>query len=230
MDVERSYMKTVTSRLHFSLLWPSDKLLTKFLFNSFKAILNVVLIDSFVIFTTVKPLRVLSSSWIVIWIISLASDIQPFFRRRNTRTLCQICWKLTVKTPRRHWSCSHAFIVNFEQILYIVLVFLLLVEFIQGNADWVVFLCKIDSFKVTCFQKIFFTEAPSLLLLKNLLIIIFKTWKPQSKCLLHVNLHFVTHKSHFLALGAELYQFSVPPNLNCKWKTCKFCLIWGLYR
>ena len=195
-------MKTVTSRLHFPLLWPSDELLTNFLFNSFKAILNVVLIDSFVIFTTVKPLRVLSSSWILIWIISLPSDIQPFFRSRNTRTLCQICWKLTVKTPRRHWSCCHAFIVNYEQILYIVL---------QVNAGWVVFLCKLDSFKVTCFQKIFFTEAPSLLLLKNLLIIIFKTWKPQSKCLLHVNLHFQTHKSHFLTLGAELYQFSVPP-------------------
>lgn len=105
MDVERSYMKTVTSRLHFSLLWPSDKLLTDFLFNSFKAILNVVLIDSFVIFTTVKLLRVLSSSWIVIWIISLPSDIQPFFRSRNIRTLCKICWKLTVKTPRRQRSC-----------------------------------------------------------------------------------------------------------------------------
>ena len=151
----------------------------------------------------------------------LAFWYSTFFRSRNTRTLYQICWKLTVKTTRRHWSCSHVFIVNFEQILYIIL---------QVNAGWVVFLCKLDSFKVTCFQKMFFAEAPSLLLLKNLLIIIFKTWKPQSNCLLHVNLHFLTHKSHFLTLGAELYQFSVPPNLNCKWKTCKFCLIWGLYR
>ena len=43
---------------------------------------------------------------------------------RNTRTRCGICSKLTIKTPeRRHWRI---FIVNFEHISHLVLVFLLL--------------------------------------------------------------------------------------------------------
>ena len=46
---------------------------------------------------------------------------------RNTRTRCEICSKLTIKTPeRRHWRRSGVFIVNFEHILHFVLVFLLL--------------------------------------------------------------------------------------------------------
>ena len=44
---------------------------------------------------------------------------------RNTRTKCEICSKLTIKTPeRRHWRRSGAFIVNFEHISHFVLVFL----------------------------------------------------------------------------------------------------------
>ena len=47
---------------------------------------------------------------------------------RNTRTRCEICSKLTVKTPERRqwrqWRRSGAFIVNFEHISYVVLVFL----------------------------------------------------------------------------------------------------------
>ena len=36
---------------------------------------------------------------------------------RNTRTRCEICLKLTVKTPeRRQWRHSGVFIVNFEQV------------------------------------------------------------------------------------------------------------------
>ena len=36
---------------------------------------------------------------------------------RNTRTRCEICPKLTIKTPeRRHWRCSGVFIVDFEHI------------------------------------------------------------------------------------------------------------------
>ena len=39
----------------------------------------------------------------------------------------EICWKLTIKTTERHhWHRSGVFIVNFEYILHIVLVFLLL--------------------------------------------------------------------------------------------------------
>ena len=46
---------------------------------------------------------------------------------RNTRTRSEICPKLTIKVPeRRQWRCSGAFIVNFEHISHLVLVFLLL--------------------------------------------------------------------------------------------------------
>ena len=50
---------------------------------------------------------------------------------KDTRTtplaLCEICSKLTIKTPeRRHWRCSGVFIVNFEHISHLALVFLLL--------------------------------------------------------------------------------------------------------
>ena len=45
----------------------------------------------------------------------------------NTRTRCEIYSKITIKTPeRRHWRRSGVFIVNFEHISYLVLVFLLL--------------------------------------------------------------------------------------------------------
>ena len=46
---------------------------------------------------------------------------------RNTRTRCEICSKLTIKTPeRRQWRRSGVFNVNFEHISDIVLVFLFL--------------------------------------------------------------------------------------------------------
>ena len=45
---------------------------------------------------------------------------------RNTRARCEICSKLTIKTPERRYWCSGVFIVNFEHILHVVLVFLLL--------------------------------------------------------------------------------------------------------
>ena len=45
----------------------------------------------------------------------------------NTRTRCEICSKLTIKTSgRRQWDGSGAFIFNFEHISHLVLVFLLL--------------------------------------------------------------------------------------------------------
>ena len=45
----------------------------------------------------------------------------------NTRTRCEICSKLTIKIPeRRQWRRSGVFIVNFEHILHLILVFLLL--------------------------------------------------------------------------------------------------------
>ena len=49
------------------------------------------------------------------------------FNNRSTRTRCEICSKLTIKTPkRRHWRRSGVFIVNFEHISHHILVFLLL--------------------------------------------------------------------------------------------------------
>ena len=46
---------------------------------------------------------------------------------RNTRTRCENCSKLTRKTTERRYSHhSGVFIVNFEQILHLVLVFALL--------------------------------------------------------------------------------------------------------
>ena len=44
---------------------------------------------------------------------------------RNTKTRCEICSKLTTKTQEQRLVCG-VFIVNFEHILHLVLVFLLL--------------------------------------------------------------------------------------------------------
>ena len=47
-------------------------------------------------------------------------------QNRNARTRCEVCSKLTIKTPeRRHWRRSGVFIVNFEHISHLVLLFLL---------------------------------------------------------------------------------------------------------
>ena len=46
---------------------------------------------------------------------------------RNTRKRWEMCSKLTIKIPeRRQWRRSRIFIVNFEHISHIVLVFPLL--------------------------------------------------------------------------------------------------------
>ena len=43
---------------------------------------------------------------------------------RNTRARCEICSKLKIKTSEWcHWQCSVVFIVNFEHISHLVLVF-----------------------------------------------------------------------------------------------------------
>ena len=47
---------------------------------------------------------------------------------RNTRTRREICSELSMKAPeRRHWRRPGVFIVNFEHISHLVLVFLLLI-------------------------------------------------------------------------------------------------------
>ena len=46
---------------------------------------------------------------------------------RNTRTRCETCSKLTIKKPEQsQWCRSGVFIVNFEHISHLVVVFLLL--------------------------------------------------------------------------------------------------------
>ena len=46
---------------------------------------------------------------------------------RNTTTRCQICSKLTIKTPKgRQWRRSSVFMVSFEHVSQLALVFLLL--------------------------------------------------------------------------------------------------------
>ena len=46
---------------------------------------------------------------------------------RSNRTRCEICSKLTINSPeRRHWRRSGVFIVGFEHISRLLLVFLLL--------------------------------------------------------------------------------------------------------
>ena len=46
---------------------------------------------------------------------------------KNTRAMCEICSKLTIKTPeRRQWHRPGVFIVIFEHISHHFLVFLLL--------------------------------------------------------------------------------------------------------
>ena len=45
---------------------------------------------------------------------------------KNTRARCEICSKLTIKTPeQRQWCRSGVFVVNFEHISQLLLVFLL---------------------------------------------------------------------------------------------------------
>ena len=53
---------------------------------------------------------------------------------RSTRTRCEVCSKLTIKTPERcHCRRSGVFIVNLEHISHLVSI----VNFEQVNAGWV---------------------------------------------------------------------------------------------
>ena len=57
-------------------------------------------------------------------------------KNRNTRTMYEICSKLTIMRPeRRQWSHSGVIIVNFEHISHLVLVFLLLT--LNMPAGWI---------------------------------------------------------------------------------------------
>ena len=65
--------------------------------------------------------------------LNLSSEYYPAgkymfkFNTSNVRTRCEICSKLTIQTSeRRQWRRSGVFIVNFEYISHLFLVFLLL--------------------------------------------------------------------------------------------------------
>ena len=54
----------------------------------------------------------------------------------NIKIMCEICSKLTMKTPeRRQWRRSGVFIVNLNK--FHVLFWCFIVEFRQVNASWV---------------------------------------------------------------------------------------------
>ena len=59
----------------------------------------------------------------------------------NTRRKCEICSKLTIKTPeQRHWRCSGVLNVNFEHVSHLFLMFLLY-NFCPGN----IYLFKVNN-------------------------------------------------------------------------------------
>ena len=62
-------------------------------------------------------------SW---WVNSPTGNYMFKVNNRNTRRSCEICSRLTIKTPERRRRRSGMFIVNFELILQLALVFLLL--------------------------------------------------------------------------------------------------------
>ena len=100
---------------------------------------------------------------------------------RNTRTRCEICSKLTMKT--RHWRRSGIFIGDFEHISHLVLVFLLLI------AGW-------EDKDATI----------SRLPLSRSLIILFKTHflsilDPLSKCLFKWNIDAVNYVQGTIAVS-----------------------------
>ena len=67
-----------------------------------------------------------------------ASNYMFKVNNRGTITRCETCSKLTIKTSERHhWCRSGVFIVNFEHILHLVLVFLLLTLKRQMPAGYV---------------------------------------------------------------------------------------------
>ena len=61
------------------------------------------------------------------WTVGFVRHTMFEVNNRITRTRCEMCSKLTTKTPeRRQWRRFGVFIVNFEHISHLVLVFLLL--------------------------------------------------------------------------------------------------------
>ena len=62
------------------------------------------------------------------WLFNIPAKIYLFkINNKNTRKRCEIYLKLKIKTPeRRQWRRSGVFIVNYEHVSHLSLVFLLL--------------------------------------------------------------------------------------------------------
>ena len=81
-------------------------------------LLKKFLMENF-IFCVVWNMRLINNFLAGIYLVKI--------NNRNTRTRYEICSKLTMKTPEWcHWRRSGVFIVNFEHVLRLVLMFLLL--------------------------------------------------------------------------------------------------------
>ena len=57
------------------------------------------------------------------WLCVPSRDLHIQVNNGNSRTVCEICSKLTIKTPERHQRSSGVFIANLDKISRIVLVY-----------------------------------------------------------------------------------------------------------
>ena len=84
--------------------------------------------------------------WLFFTVVTDISGDNYMFKvnNRNTaRTRCEICSNLAIKTPeRRQWRCAGVFIVNFEHISHLVVVFLLLTLSSKCRLGWAYCLTK----------------------------------------------------------------------------------------
>ena len=101
----------------------SEKVSQMFFFWMYR-LASAKVVDLFTI--TINILKIKASFWLIflyppdIYLIEVNNG--------NTRTVCKICSKLTIKTPEwSQWRRVGVFVVNFQQILHIVLVFALLI-------------------------------------------------------------------------------------------------------
>ena len=73
---------------------------------------------------TILP-KVMKCSWVSVKHIS-AGNYMFKVKNKNTRTRRKVCSKFTIKTPKRYWRRSGIFIMNFEHLSHLALIFLLL--------------------------------------------------------------------------------------------------------
>ena len=100
------------------------------------------------------------------------------FNNQNFRTMSEICTVFPIKTPaRRQWHLSDVFIVNFEQISHVVLMFV-------WRGTWAG-TCRLDK---NCDSKVFWICAPEVW--PNLWKINWKKFSQQSFRLKLLNVKF----------------------------------------